>query len=157
MLIAFRRVSCLFLTGQMSTQTPHPVQSSGATWMVYFMPAHSLSRASQDLNVAGRAFQFLAVVHLDADHGVRADHGALAALDADLRVPCGNLERQVALLPLGRAGREGSIAGERADGKFVALAGVDGAEDVVLELRGSRETRREFRSCWSLLAGLFTS
>src|SRR5256885_14076252 len=53
MLIAFRRVSCLFFTGQMSTQTPHPVQSSGATWMVYFMPAHSLSRASQDLNVLG--------------------------------------------------------------------------------------------------------
>jgi hypothetical protein len=38
MLIAFRRVSLLFLAGQTSTQTPHPVQSSGATWIVYFMP-----------------------------------------------------------------------------------------------------------------------
>src|ERR1041385_7165240 len=27
----------LFLAGQMSTQIPHPVQSSGATWMVNFM------------------------------------------------------------------------------------------------------------------------
>src|SRR5579864_1520462 len=53
MLMAFSRTSLLFLTGQMSTQTPHPVQSSGATWMVYFMPAHSLSRVSHDLNVAG--------------------------------------------------------------------------------------------------------
>src|SRR4051812_26178177 len=52
-LMALSRVSCLFLTGQTSTQTPHPVQSSGATWMVYFIPAHSLSRASQDLNVDG--------------------------------------------------------------------------------------------------------
>ncbi len=53
MLIAFSRTSLLFLTGQTSTQTPHPVQSSGATWIVYFMPAHSLSRASHDLKVAG--------------------------------------------------------------------------------------------------------
>ena len=53
MLMAFRRVSLLFLTGQISTQTPQPVQSSGATWIVYFMPAHSLSRASQDLKVLG--------------------------------------------------------------------------------------------------------
>src|SRR5580765_3051875 len=53
MLIAFSRVSLLFLAGQTSTQMPHPVQSSGATWMVYFIPAHSLSRASVDLNVGG--------------------------------------------------------------------------------------------------------
>ena len=38
MLIAFSRVSLLFLAGQMSTQMPQPVQSSGATWMVYFIP-----------------------------------------------------------------------------------------------------------------------
>src|SRR5215471_3106290 len=53
MLIALSRVSCLFLTGQTSTQSAQPVQSSGATWMVYFIPFHSLSRASVDLNVAG--------------------------------------------------------------------------------------------------------
>src|SRR5579872_7427282 len=53
MLMAFSRTSLLFFTGQTSTQTPHPVQSSGATWMVYFMPAHSLSRAAQDLKVPG--------------------------------------------------------------------------------------------------------
>src|ERR1700722_16329898 len=53
MLIAFRRTSLLFFTGQTSTQTPHPVQSSGATWIVYFMPAHSLSRALHVLKVDG--------------------------------------------------------------------------------------------------------
>src|SRR5205807_9974413 len=53
MLMAFSRVSGLFLAGQMSTQMPQPVQSSGATWMVYLSPAHSLSRASVDLNVLG--------------------------------------------------------------------------------------------------------
>ena len=53
MLIAFSRVSLLFFAGQTSTQMPQPVQSSGATWMVYFMPCHSLSRTSVDLNVAG--------------------------------------------------------------------------------------------------------
>src|SRR5439155_26743799 len=52
-LIAFSRVSLLFLAGQMSTQMPHPVQSSGATWMVYFIPCHSLSRASVGLKVGG--------------------------------------------------------------------------------------------------------
>src|SRR5579864_4748112 len=53
MLMAFNLTSLLFLTGQTSTQTPHPVQSSGATWIVYFMPAHSLSRASHALKVFG--------------------------------------------------------------------------------------------------------
>ena len=33
MLMAFSRTSLLFFTGQTSTQTPHPVQSSGATWV----------------------------------------------------------------------------------------------------------------------------
>src|SRR5262249_8984363 len=53
MLIAFRRVSLLFLAGQTSTQIPQPVQSSGATWIVYFRPCHSLSRESAALKVAG--------------------------------------------------------------------------------------------------------
>src|SRR5215470_18497652 len=55
MLRAFSRVSVLFLAGQISTQMPHPVQSSGATWMLYFILAHSLSRTSVDLKVAGAA------------------------------------------------------------------------------------------------------
>src|SRR5437660_12493434 len=50
---ALSRVSVLFFAGQISTQIPQPVQSSGATWMLYFIPPHSLSRTSVDLNVAG--------------------------------------------------------------------------------------------------------
>ena len=50
---ALSRVSALFFAGQISTQIPHPVQSSGATWMLYFMLPHSLSRTSVDLKVAG--------------------------------------------------------------------------------------------------------
>ena len=144
MLMAFSRTSLLFLTGQTSTQTPHPVQSSGATWMVYFIPAHSLSRASQALNVEGAPGQFLAVVHLDADDGMRANHSALAALDADLRIPRRNFQSQIALLPFRGARREGSVAGEGADGEFVAATGVDCAQHVVLELRSSRERGRNF-------------
>src|SRR4030095_10992812 len=53
MLMALRRVSVLFLAGQMSTQMTHPLQSWGATWIVYFIPAHSLSRAAVALNVSG--------------------------------------------------------------------------------------------------------
>ena len=116
---------------------PHPVQSSGATWMVYFRPAHSLSRASVDLKVAGAPCSCLAVVDLDADHGVRANHGALAALDADLRIPHGNFERDVALFPLGGAGGEGAIDGESAHGEFIAVASIDCAEHIALKLRGS--------------------
>ncbi len=56
MLIAFSRVSLLFFAGQISTQIPHPVQSSGATWMVYFSPCHSLSRAFVALKLAGAPF-----------------------------------------------------------------------------------------------------
>src|ERR1700722_12961360 len=53
MLMAFIRVSLLFLAGHTSAQIAQPVQSSGATWIVYFNPFHSLSRASIDLKVAG--------------------------------------------------------------------------------------------------------
>ena len=41
MLMALSRVSLLFLAGQTSTHRLQPVQSSGATWTVYFMPARS--------------------------------------------------------------------------------------------------------------------
>jgi hypothetical protein len=53
MLIAFRRVSFLFFAGQMSTQSAHPVQSSGDTWMVNFNPFQIGMRQSADLNPSG--------------------------------------------------------------------------------------------------------
>src|SRR5262249_441773 len=53
MLIALSRVCDLFFAGHTSTHRAHPVQSSGATWIVYFSPYQSRSLASQALNVGG--------------------------------------------------------------------------------------------------------
>ena len=62
------------------------------------------------------------VVDLRADGRVGADERALVALDADLVVPDGDLERDRALLPLGGGGRPGAVHGEGADRQQVALA-----------------------------------
>src|ERR1019366_6783982 len=43
----------LSFTGQASIHNAHPVQSSGETCNVYFMPGNSLKRASVTLNVSG--------------------------------------------------------------------------------------------------------
>ena len=40
-LMAFRRTSLLFFAGHTSTHSSQPVQSSGATCTVYFMPLYS--------------------------------------------------------------------------------------------------------------------
>src|SRR4030095_16372356 len=47
--------------------------------------------------------------HLGADGRVWADDGALAAVDADRRVPDGDLSGQRPLLPPRRAGPEGTV------------------------------------------------
>ena len=66
------------------------------------------------MKVAGAPLAALGLVGLEADDGVGADHGAVAALDADLRVPDGDLLGDVALLVLGGAGGEGAV--QRASG-----------------------------------------
>ena len=43
----------LSFAGQTITHRPQPVQSSGATWIVYFWPLNSLPLKSIDLKVAG--------------------------------------------------------------------------------------------------------
>ncbi len=43
----------LSLAGQTDTQIEQPVQSSGATWMVYFIPVNSPPLKSIDLNASG--------------------------------------------------------------------------------------------------------
>src|SRR5208337_2009707 len=83
----------------------------------------------------------LCVADLDAEHGVWADHSALAALNADLRVPGGNLERDVALFPFRGAGGKGPIDWERAHGNLIAVAGVNYAEHIALELGRLRRKR----------------
>jgi hypothetical protein len=64
------------------------------------------------------------IVDLDADDGVRADKGAFAALDADVGFPDGDLERDVALFPLGGAGGVGAVAlGHFAHRQVIAAPG----------------------------------
>ncbi len=53
MLRALRAVLVLSLAGQASTHKPHPVQSSGETWMVNLAPGNSLNLASRLLKEAG--------------------------------------------------------------------------------------------------------
>ena len=53
MLIALRDGMDLFLAGQMSTQMPHPVQSSADIWIVNSVPAKSLSLVAMCLKLAG--------------------------------------------------------------------------------------------------------
>ena len=55
MLMALWLVSVLLLAGQTSTQTPQPVQSSGATWIVSRWSGRSRERNSLWRNPAGAA------------------------------------------------------------------------------------------------------
>src|SRR5437588_11867912 len=52
-LIALRPTCRLSLTGHASTHNLHPVQSSGETCSVYFMPGNSLKCASIERNESG--------------------------------------------------------------------------------------------------------
>jgi hypothetical protein len=69
-------------------------------------------------------------VHLGADHGVGADHDALAALDAHIGIPDGHFLADVALFVLGGAMGEGAVRGHGADGQVIPLAGHDFAQHI---------------------------
>ena len=71
----------------------------------------------------GRTREVGLTSHLGAYDRVGANQHALAALDADVRVPDGHFLCDVALLPLGGAHGEGAVRGHLADGNRVALAG----------------------------------
>ena len=55
MLIALCRTSDFDFAGHTSTHTPHPVQSSGATWIVIAIPDTSFDRKALDLKPSGAA------------------------------------------------------------------------------------------------------
>ena len=67
--------------------------------------------------------QLVAVVVLGADHAVRADEAAIAALDAVVGVPHGDEVGDVALLVRRRSRRIGPVHRQGADRKRVAAAG----------------------------------
>ena len=67
---------------------------------------------------------------------MRADDGALSAVDADRRIPHRDLEGKVALLPSRRARRERAINGEGTHREQVAFAGEQPSRDPLHELGG---------------------
>ena len=87
MLMALWLVSVLLLAGQTSTQTPQPVQSSGATWIVSRWSSRSRDLNSLWRKSAGARLDRGRREDLHPDRRVRADHRALAAVDADRRDP----------------------------------------------------------------------
>ena len=83
------------------------------------------------------------VIHLGANCSVRANQHALAALDAQFRIPNGNLLRKVALFPLCGGGRESAVVGHGADGQGVAVSGDDGSDHLAHKSRCTRGHRGE--------------
>ena len=113
--------------------------------------AHAVERI--DLHAEGQAFELLALggqggeglgglLQLGlggkhrADGGVRADKGALVALDAVVLDPLGHHYCHAALFELAGGGGEGAVGVEGAHGQGVALLRQDGPHDVLNELRG---------------------
>ena len=70
------------------------------------------------------------------------DEGALAALDADVRLPDRNVDRDVPLLVLGGAGRPGAVLRYCGDGQRISLAGNDLGRHLPDELGGIPGNRR---------------
>ena len=90
-----------------------------------------------------RVRQEQGIVDFGANHGVRANHHALPALDTKLCVPNRNLLRDIALFPLRGGGRESAVDGQGADGQGVAVSGDDRADNLAHKGRGARRNRRE--------------
>ncbi len=116
MFSALRPTWLLSLAGQTSTHRAQPVQSSGATWMEYRVSGNSFQLALRRLEGCRGLFQVLRFVNLGADHRMRANEDALAALDAQIGCPLGDFQGDVALFPLGGTGGEGAIDREGAYG-----------------------------------------
>ena len=123
MLMALWRTSVFDLAGQTSTHTPQPVQSSGATWIVRRWPARSFERKLFDRNDVGSTVEGGGLEDLHADRGVRADDGALAAVDADVGIPDRDLLGDGPLLVLRRARRERAVDREGGDRQQISVAG----------------------------------
>ena len=80
---------------------------------------------------------------LRSDGGVRANEGALVALDTDRGVPLRNLQRDVALLEAGGSSRPGAVARNGAHRHEIALVGEQAGGDLAHELRSIFVGRRK--------------
>ncbi len=94
------------------------------------------------LEAFGRVIDAAGIVNLGANDGVRANHDALAALDAQLFVPHRNFQRDVALLPLRGSRGEGAVDRHGADRDLVAVAGDHQRFHVAHEVGSVRRNRR---------------
>src|SRR5436853_4616426 len=86
---------------------------------------------------------------------MRADHHALAALYAEVRLPNGNVLRDVALLPLRCADRVSSVQRKRAHGKQVAATRDNLSRHVLhkgwcFPWYGRRHVKLACWLCWNL-------
>ena len=112
----------LSFAGQTSTHRSQPVQSSGATWIEYFMPSNSCPAIVDRLERRRRVEQQGRVDRLDPQRRVRADERALVALDAQARVPDRDFVGDVALLEFRRADRKRAVGRHRRHRQRVAVA-----------------------------------
>ena len=81
----------------------------------------------------GGSLQLLGLHHLGADHGMGADHHALAALHAHVWIPDRDGLGDVALLPAGRAAGEGAIHRQGTDRQPITLTGQLGSDHLADE------------------------
>ena len=137
MLIALWRTSDLDFAGHTSTQTPQPVQSSGATWMVSVggrddrgsgTPWTGTPRARPS-DAAG-SYTFIRIAacgqtraHLPQSMQISGSQIGISARERALLVP-------------GGPGRERAVDGQRADRQEVALAGEQPRGDTLYEVGG---------------------
>ena len=98
------------------------------------------------LELLRRALERGRVVDLHPDRGVRADEGALRAVDADRGIPDRDLCRDRALLDPAGARRERPVGGERAHRQRVALAGEHHRGHVADEVRLALEREMPVRA-----------
>ena len=134
MLMALCLTTSLLLAGQTSTQTPQPVQSSGATCIVKAKLGRSLSRQALDRIPrerrsgfpSGKDFMRMAACGQTRAH--RPQSGCRSV------VPDGNFCGDAAFLKSGRAGRKRAVDRQCADGQTVALPGDQGGGNPLHEI-----------------------
>ena len=131
--MALRPTWLLSLAGQASTHNLQPVQSSGAIASVYFMFRKFFPASIGRYPACGGVLQESWIVDLLADDSMRANEDALAALDAQVRFPNRNFQRDIALFPLGCCRGIGAIDGHRADWQAVAFSRDDRTQHIADE------------------------
>ena len=148
-LMALRPTWVLSFAGQTSTHIAHPVQSSGAIWMVNMVPGNSLNLASFDLKVAGAfsrragSYTFCRMVawgqtKAHFPHWMQRSGSQTGISKAD-----------IAFFPLGGCCGVGAVTGHRTHGQAVTFTADDGPQNVFVQIQGLRRERSSrLGTCW---------